>query len=149
MGEKCVMSELMRARYLMNFRKIRSGYVTSSFWPALRDCYSELLGECIWIVANNPAEFCLKFPNITKDIQTVIIADETNDELRWKLCSMANLGFGISMKLHGINLRRKYTAEKGFSLDSFCRFCYKAEEDLDHIFIHCDFVKTIWFSGYS
>lgn len=49
------MSELMRARYLINFRKIRSGYVTSSSWPALRDCFSELLGECIWIVASNPA----------------------------------------------------------------------------------------------
>ncbi|GMN56014.1 hypothetical protein TIFTF001_025132 [Ficus carica] len=38
----------------------------------------------------------------------------------------------------------KLLQKKGFSLASCCRLCHKAKEDSDHIFIHCDFVKTIW-----
>lgn len=53
LDEKCIMSELMRSRYLIHFRKIKSGYVTFSIQPPLRNCYYEPLGECIWIVGND------------------------------------------------------------------------------------------------
>lgn len=29
-------------------------------------------------------------------------------------------------------------------MPSCCRFCYSAEEDIDHIFLQCDFAISIW-----
>ncbi|GMN67783.1 hypothetical protein TIFTF001_036843 [Ficus carica] len=129
-GEMCMMSEFIRNRYLINFRKIRSGYVTSSIWPALRDCYSELLGECIWIVGNNSgmkssSRVLLEISKYCHGYSYYNIADRTTDDLRWKLCSNGK---------H--RLRDFYEVATNKSQE--------AEEDLDHIFIHCDFVKTIW-----
>lgn len=33
---------------------------------------------------------------------------------------------------------------KGYSLSSCCRLCYAAGEGLEHLFIHCNFVNSIW-----
>ena len=38
----------------------------------------------------------------------------------------------------------QFLKTKGFANPSCCRFCCAAEEDIDHIFLHCSFVMAIW-----
>jgi ribonuclease HI len=37
--------------------------------------------------------------------------------------------------------------KKGIKCDSLCPRCYEAIETLDHTFLHCDWVRQIWFSS--
>lgn len=52
MNEKGMLGNFMRSRYLKNFSTPKTGYVTSSLWPVLCNCYLQLLREVIWIVGN-------------------------------------------------------------------------------------------------
>ena len=39
--------------------------------------------------------------------------------------------------------------KRGFSLDSRCPFCGKAEEVMEHIFIHCPMILRLWTALFS
>ncbi|GMN50930.1 hypothetical protein TIFTF001_020088 [Ficus carica] len=46
--------------------------------------------------------------------------------------------------IHGCLVTENFLHKKGFYLPSCCHFCLATEEDKDHIFVGCDFTRTIW-----
>lgn len=112
--------------------------------------------------------------NISRDIQAVVSAPESKDELKWMHNSdgsptirdfydhMRSKGsmniWSEAIWRHSIQPRRSLTLwkaihsllptekslqRKGFYLASCCRFCQDVEEDIDNIFLHCQFANSI------
>lgn len=148
--------DFLHRRYLDYLVRLRNRYITSSIWPGIRDHYSTLVEELRWLVGDlSSARFWL-----VRIWCNSVHGQVTSQLAYWKLGPWyPTVSWGKWLWSTFIPPRHSLVVWRAIHhrlplLDSFCKhgfigpsfysLCRQQEESLDHIFIECPFVLTLW-----
>ncbi|GMN57133.1 hypothetical protein TIFTF001_026246 [Ficus carica] len=165
MTDNSLACDFMRKRYVSNARQPKVGPAMSSIWAA-----SEIIMLCSRKIAfglqeNNQSSTSGKIIGLGS---TDVVrwrhcsggSPKTSDFYDHVRPRRATVNWGekiwrssiqprrsmIAWKqaIHGCLATEKFLHKMGFYLPSCCHFCFAVEEDGDHLFVSCDFARTIW-----